>query len=469
VSASVTIIGAGISGLACAWRLQRLGWNVRVLERSDRAGGVVESARLDGFLVERGPNTMRLNSRGVATMIEELGLTGRMQVAAPSASKRFIVRNGRPVALPRSPLGFFRTQWLSPSAKLSLFREPFVRRPSRNQDESIASMIRRRLGQEWLDYAVEPFIAGIYAGDPEKLSARWAFPRLWHLEEQHGSFLLGGLRTILPGSHRDPDRMRPRLISFPEGLGEIPTALAMELGDNIQTNANIVGINSSNGKWCVRWRDQHGDHGSQSDALVIATPAYAAEALPLPATCRPVQNRLVAVEHPPVTSVSLGFRRAAIRHPLDGFGMLTPAVEHRTVLGALFSSTLFAGRAPEGHVLITTYVGGARDPQLADMNETELVEMIIRELEELLGVSSPPVFAKVFRHPTAIPQFTVGHGELLRALEANEQSHPRLYWAGSYRAGISLVQCFRGALDLAARIHDEQSTLRSMHVTNARA
>jgi oxygen-dependent protoporphyrinogen oxidase len=432
------ILGAGLTGLTVAASLRRRGVPVTVLESSARAGGPVASEESAGFLVERGPNSMMTGEPEVMGFLADIGMTDEM--IEPFAKKRFLVAGGRPQAMPQSFFGAFTTPIFSPGGKLRVLREPFVPR-ALVEDESLATFVRRRLGPEMLTRAVEPFVAGIYAGDPEMLSARHAFPRLWNLEQAHGSLLRGALRAR--------GGLRPRAFSFKSGMGALPDKMASLLGGDLHCGARVQSIVREGRSWCVGWSDGVTLHRTLAADLVCTVPAFAAASLPWPDEIRTALGGLEDVPYPPVTIIALGFRRADVAHPLDGFGMLVPAAEGRNILGTIFSSSLFPGRAPRDHVLLTTFVGGARQPSLAQMEDGPLERTVISDLADLVGACGEPVFRGIIRWPRAIPQYNLGHGCIIGALEKLEEECPGLHLIGNYRGGIAAGQCIHNGLRLA--------------------
>lgn len=441
-SGSVIIVGAGLTGLTAAVALKRRGVSVTVLESSSRAGGAVETERDAGFVFEHGPNSMMVNDAEVGSFLRVIGLDN--EIVHPQAKKRFLVRGGKTIALPAGPVGAVTTPIFSLRGKLRILGELFVP-PARAEDESLAGLVRRRLGPEVLSYAIEPFVAGIYAGDPERLSARHAFPKLWNLERDHGSFIRGALRLRRTGP---PQKM----ISFREGMGALPDRLAALLGEDLRCDARIDSIGRTDAGWSIAWHEHGQSRQAACSALVSAVPAFSVPRLPWPDALRDHLGVFNRVEYPPVSVVTLGFRRASVAHPLDGFGVLVPAAEHRRILGTIFSSSLFPGRSPEGDVLLTTFVGGARQPDLASLPDDALVDLVRDDLSALLGVQGEPVFRRVIRWPRAIPQYNLGHGEIISPLEKLEAAHPGLHFVGNYRGGIAAGQCIRNGLRLAEEI-----------------
>jgi len=442
MAAPVVILGAGLTGLSAAVALKRSGIPVTVLESSGRAGGAVGTEHDGGYLVEHGPNSMMVGEEEVFSFLRDIGL--EKDVVRPRAKKRFLVRGGKVIALPAGPGGAVATPLFSLRGKLRVLAEPFVP-PGRAQDESLADLVRRRLGPEVLSYAIEPFVAGIYAGDPERLSARHAFPKLWQLEREHGSFVRGALR-------KRRNSARQKTISFRQGMGALPSRLADLLGDDLRREALVELIERSDAGWSVVWNEQGQSRRAVCGSLVCAIPAFAVPKLPWPGSIAGDADVLGGIEYPPVSVVALGFRRDSVQHPLDGFGVLVPAAEHRRILGTIFSTSLFAARAPDGDVLLTTFVGGARQPDLASLPDDALERLVRDDLAALLGVHGEPVFRRIIRWPRAIPQYNLGYGEIISALEKLEATYPGLHFVGNYRGGIAAGQCIRNGLRLAEEI-----------------
>jgi oxygen-dependent protoporphyrinogen oxidase len=445
--ASVGVVGAGAAGLAAAYQLMRLGHEVVAYEAANRAGGSVATERRDGFLAEHGPNSMEAPSGVVAQLLRDLGLDERRVDANPVARNRYVVRNGRPQPLPLSPPAVLISSFFSAKAKLTLLTEPLASAPPAG-DESIAGFVRRRFGQEFLDYAAAPFVSGVYAGDPEALSMRHALPRIHALEREHGSVLKGAIkragRRAGGGGRRAPVPM-----SFRDGMAELTDRLAAVLGTRIRLGTPVTRVRREERGWAVDGKDGAAQH----DALVLAAPAYALATMRLEASHGERLAELAAIPHPPVATLVLGFRRGEVEHPLDGFGVLVPAIERRRILGVVFSSTLFPQRAPADHVTLSAFVGGSRQPEVAALEPDALQDLVLRELGELLGVRGAPVFRTHARWPRAIPQYVLGYDRFTAALDAIEAANPGLRFAGSYRHGVALGDALRSGLDAADALH----------------
>lgn len=451
----VLICGAGLTGLTTAWHLRRSGIDVTLLEVSEAVGGVVQSVRRDGYLVERGPNSCTLTP-GLASLLESLSLTPMLRPAAPQAQRRFIVRDGVPVVVPSSPGAMARSPLFSVAAKLRLLREPFITRRHDTGDESVADFVRRRLGHEPLDWAVDPFVSGVYAGDPERLSVRHAFPRLAALEREHGSLLRG---MIAAGREAREARRagettagRYTIVSFVDGMATLPVTLADRIGrERIQMATRVIGIVPRNGGVDVTVERGAARETLHADLVISTLPLHALGAITLPADTQAALTLLQRLQYPPVASLALGFRRADVAHALDGFGMLVPSREQRKTLGVLFSSTLFQHRAPADRVLLTCFLGGTRHPELGVTSTASLLDVVQPELAALLGVAAAPAFVEHTVWPRAIPQYELKHDEHLRAAESIEALVPGLLVDGQFRRGVSIGDCIAGAEQIAAR------------------
>ncbi len=469
---SVAVVGAGITGLVAAYELRRRGVNVTLYEASGHAGGAIRTSRTDGFLAEHGPNSF-VTSPPVEALLTQLDLQDDVVEANPSANRRYIVRDGTLRAFPMTPPAMLTTRLFSLRAKLRVLLEPLVRRRTTDGDESVASFVRRRLGPEVLDYAVDPFVSGIFAGDTETLSMVHAFPRLFELEQQHGSLSAGLMATRgrMPATSAPTDSPtdeatdeaelpetasapanRARLISFVDGMQTLTEALEASLAGTLRLGCPVRLLHRDEGRWVVEAGQDGGARSRTVDAVVMATPAHVLAAMELPAAMRKHAALVERVEYPPVSTLTLGFERSDVAHALDGFGMLIPAKEKRSILGALFSSSLFPERAPDGHVAITCFVGGARMPERAREDTDLLVERVLIDLRQLLGVRGEPVFAKHVYWPRAIPQYTVGYQAVKHAVDETELANPGLYLAGNYRNGVSVGDCVASGQQIAQRV-----------------
>jgi oxygen-dependent protoporphyrinogen oxidase len=460
---TVAVVGGGVTGLTAAWALARAGHAVRVFEAGPRLGGSIRSERSDGWLVEAGPASIQDSAPEARALVKDLGLASVRVEASPEAAHRFLVRGGRLEALPTSPPALLRSRLLSVGAKLRVLGDVLARPRERSGDVSVAEFMADHFGREVVERIVQPGISGIYAGDPARLSGRYAFPRLWEMERSCGSLLRAQAAAAKARRNRG-EPGTPAIFSFRDGLQTLTDALAAQLpAGAVVLNAPVGSIRpAGGGRWSLRGRGQGQPNPAETfDAVVLALPAWALADLEVgDPGVRPLAA-LEAVVHPPVASVFLGYRREQVAHPLDGFGVLVPAVERRSLLGVLFSSTLFAGRAPDGHVALTALVGGVTQADLARRAPAELVAAVREDLRDLLGVAGEPAIVRTTLWPRAIPQYDLGYGRMLEAMTACERAHPCIHVGGSARDGISLPQCLQAGLALARRVARPPATLDS--------
>lgn len=445
----VAIIGAGITGLTAAFYLKRKGIPATVYEAAPRAGGVIQSTRKDGFLAESGPNTLVETAPEISELIQDLNLESRRRYTSPDAEARFVVRNRRAVAMPSSPPGIFRSSLLSLTGKLALLREPFVQTRKDGKEESVAEFVMRRLNREFLDRLVDPLVAGIYAGDPHKLSVQQALPRLAALEIKYGSLIKGQIKGAKEQKKTGRiSRDRAPKFSFDEGLQALPDTLATQL--DIRFNAQVIRLAKTKGNWRISTASDETEHS----AVIYCGTAYRLAELRI-TTERSVDVSLFSeIHYAPVASVVLGFRREDVTHPCQGFGMLIPKIEGFKILGTIFSSALFPNRVPPGHVLLSNYVGGERQPELTKLSAEELVKLTCADLGALLGVKGPPVFQHVMLYPRAIPQYNVGYGKFKEHMNDIETTAPGLFFAGHFRDGVSLSDSIVSGRHAARRVEN---------------
>jgi oxygen-dependent protoporphyrinogen oxidase len=430
---SVAVVGAGISGLSAAYFLRR-SCDVHVFEASDTTGGVLQTERTEGYLVEHGPNTIRGGKQPLEAIVEELELADERIYPGDTAKKRFIAKDGQPVQVPLNPLSLLTTSLFSCTAKARLLKEPFQSSAPAEKEETVREFIARRFGQEIVDYAVDPFMAGVYAGDPDELSAAHVLSRLYAWEQQHGSIIRGALfGKSADGEASAGDQ---RIFTFRGGLRRLPEALTDYLDNRLQLGTAVTELRPRGGKWQLTLEERAGQSRQSFDAVVLTVPLHRLDHLKLEIAAD--LEPLYEVPYPPLSTLALGFHRDQISHPLDGFGVLIPRKEPFQILGTLFSSSLAPDRAPENHVLLTTFIGGMRAPELTRLSTADLLQIARKDLENLLGVQGKPPFYRHIRHPHAIPQYVPGYQRVLDTLETLERDYRGLYFAGNFRDGISV-------------------------------
>lgn len=437
----VIVIGGGIAGLAAAWKLARAGKKIRLIEKDRRLGGVIRSLRKDGFLIEEGPNTVQNHSDELGEMRRALGLEDRL-LFATGTEKKYLVRFGRVHPVPTGVLSSVTSPLLSLRGKVRLAVEPWVK-PFPLAGVSAEEFIRRRIGREGYERLFEPVVAGIYAGDPREMEMRYAFPKLTALVENSGSLIRGAVERMRR-ARRDRalqkrQKRQAMIFSFPEGLEELPRAVEKFLGDRLLlgTRARKIEPIDHGFRLTLEKGDGMKEQVFGSD-VVLAVPAHALSGIEMPPEVRKACEVLAGAPYAPVGIAALGYKDQGPLRRLEGFGVLVPAVERRSILGVLFSSSLFPERAPRGMRLLTIFYGGRRNPEMV-LDEKEFPrEAILRDLQEIFGIEEEPLFEHWIRYPKAIAQYLLGHGRILKAQERLEARCPGLLLAGSYLTGASV-------------------------------
>jgi oxygen-dependent protoporphyrinogen oxidase len=448
---AVAVIGGGVAGLTAAFRLRQRGVRVVVYEAGERVGGVVRTERREGYVADLGPNSITAPSPALRALFGELGLQSGLLPASPAARKRYIVKKKKLVPLPTSAQEFLTTRLLSNGAKLAVFGEPLVDAGDGTVDESVATFIRRRFNQEVLDYIANPFVAGIFAGDPEQLSVRHALPRLHGLERTHGSLMkaFAGMLRAKKREEGSPGELAGGMVSFRTGLQDLTDALARELHAELRLRGPVTQVRAGPKGWTVGAAFQATE---LYDGVIYAAPAHCVDELDLAFPGGDRLKTLASISYPPVAVLALGFRREDVAHPLDGFGFLVPEVERRHVLGVIFSSTIFPGRAPEGHILLTAFVGGVRNPDLANADLPTITARVHDDLRALLGVGGEPTFRAFQLWPRAIPQYDLTYGRFKDIMDEVERRNPGFALAGAYREGVALGDAIASGEEAAERV-----------------
>lgn len=438
----VVVIGAGVSGLTVAHDLVAQGYDVQVLERQVTIGGNAISERFDGFLMEHGPSTLNASVSGAMERIQALGLGETAGDLGPNVRKRYLVDGGKLSSISVHPLGFLLSGYLSPASRLTLATEIFRPKKRGDNEETIHAFVSRRFGREFADKVIDPMAAGLFMGDSRRLSINGAFPKLADMEEKFGSITRGILQAKR-GSQ--PGR---RLYSWAGGMGEIPKALALSLSGRIHVGTTVTRIVPSPNGFEVATANA----GTlKTKTIVLAVQPHVAATLLddiEPEGAAAVRE----IAAPPIGVVFLGYRKEQVSHPLDGLGFLSTKSNDRIISGAQFCSTMFEGRAPEGHVSISCYTGGARNPELANIPEAELVNMVTRELSDLLGIKGKPVVVRTRRWAVGLPQYELGHKARKGVLFSANQRLPGMFLTGNYLEGVSVANCMDSARITAAQV-----------------
>ena len=439
------VLGAGPAGLGVASALAEQGKPVVVLEPTDRAGGAVRTRREEGWTVELGPHTLQLDEEGDSALIDALGLGAERREADTAAARRYIAWNGQLHALTGHPASLLRSSLLSMRGKLRLLAETLVPRGG-EAGETLLDFTERRLGPEAADRLLDPMVNGIFAGDPGRLVAEYALPSLVALEREHRSVLLGLARR------KGPPR---RVIGFQGGMERLTEAMVARLPEGaLRLGAQPTRLaRAPGGGWDIAWRELDGsERGARARQVVVTSPPWTWGTLPFDCPPTALIEEGERVPAPPVALVVRSYARDRVAHPLDGFGLLAPRGEGRRILGVLFPSSVFPGCCPPGQVLLSTFIGGARSPDLAAGDDAMLGRLVDRELGELLGAQGAPTRQWIARWRRSIPQYEHGHARLLAALDKAEREMPGLRFAGSFRGGVSLMSTLRRGRQLGAEI-----------------
>jgi protoporphyrinogen/coproporphyrinogen III oxidase len=451
------VIGGGISGLVCAHALRRAGVDALLVEASDRAGGAIRTERHDAFLVELGPQSFS----GTAEMLQlfdDLGIRQQV-VQAPASAPRYVLVNGALRKVPMNPLAFLTSGLVGLGTKFALLHDLIGRSTPPEKDESIADFIRRKFSAEMLDRLVGPFVSGVYAGDPERLSLRSAFPMLYDAEKRKGS-VIRGLFSKTGRQKPDQPHRRPTLLSFHEGTQAFTDALAAKLGNQLLLNSSVKNIaldlSEPTPTFHVTAQAASEHKSFIAEHVIIATPTDAAAGL-LRDVEPAISNRLAAIEYAPIAVVSLAYKKNEVGDPLHGFGFLVPRSAGIRTLGTVWNTSLFPNRAPQSNALLTSFVGGATDPQATHLSPDDLSSLVHKEIAPLLRIRTDPGFSNVTVYSRALPQNNIGHSERLAAIDRARKNHRNLWLIGNYLTGPSIGSCVEHSLAVAEQIIRRQN------------
>jgi oxygen-dependent protoporphyrinogen oxidase len=445
----IVIIGGGISGLAAAHRILELNPSTRItiLEASNRLGGTIQTEHRDGFLLERGPDSFISEKPHALALAKRVGIESQLIQTNEEYRRSFIVRDGRLRAVPEGfqlmapsrMWPFITSDIFSLAGKARMAADLLLPRKSTNgtTDESLASFVRRRLGEEALARMAQPMVGGIYTADPETLSLRATLPRFLDMEQKHRSLILAMLRQGRAQKTGTSGARYSLFVSFERGMQVLVDAVTQINADiRLKTRAQRLTLDQG-------WRIS-ADTGEQfeADAVCLAVPAYVAASL-LKDTEEPLAQKLREIKYASTATINFGYRRAAIAHPLNGFGFVVPFIEKRSLIACTFSSVKFSGRAPEGYVLLRAFAGGALQPEIFALDEAEMSKRVEADLRELLGISEAPRFVEVSKWERSMPQYEVGHLDRVSEIEGLVKQLPGLALAGNAYRGAGIPDCVR--------------------------
>ena len=454
----IVIIGGGVSGLATAWLLRDKAraagkeLEITLLEKEQRPGGKIRSIKADGYTCEWGPNGFLDSKPQTLDLCKAIGVAGNLHRSNDNARKRFIFSGGELHQLPDDGLAFLKSKLISWPGKLRLAMEPtpFIASAPSGVDETLAAFGRRRLGKEALDKLIAPMVSGIFAGNPETMSLVSCFPRIAELERDYGGLIRA---MIMLAKKKKQDKAAGKVVSsaagpggvltsFREGIQYLTDALTTSLGEIVRHGVTVTAVEKTAS---VPYRVKCSD-GTEYDAdlVIVASPAFAAAEM-LSGLNGGISGVLRQIPYASMTVICFGYSRGQIRRSLDGFGYLIPKKEGLSTLGTLWDSSMFENRAPEGKVLLRSMMGGACFPEYVKLGDEEVVARVRRDLKATMGIDAAPEFIRVFRHPEAIPQYTVGHGKRLDALDELLKKYPGLILTGNSYRGIGLNDCVAAA------------------------
>jgi oxygen-dependent protoporphyrinogen oxidase len=468
----IVVIGAGIAGLACAYEIDRLtaagGFDIRltVLERTGKAGGKIATTRDDPFIVEGGPDCFIVEKPWALALAKEVGLEDQLINTTSGAGGTYILTGGRLhrlpdgliMMIPTRIIPFITTGLISWPGKLRMGLDLLIPRRKDDTDESLAAFVTRRLGREALDKIAEPLVGGIHAGDPVNMSLKSTFPRFIDMEQESGSLI----RAMLQRKKKMAEMMKNRpanagpprtfFISMREGMMQLTDTLAGRLGERLRLNTGAAALERrEEGGWRLTTT---GGEQLDADAVVLASEAYNSAAL-LGGIAPRLAERLGDIPYVSSSIVSIAFRRQDIPHPLDTYGFIVPKIEGRKIMATTFSSVKWSARSPAGTVLMRCFVGGAQQPQLADLPDDEMLAMVRRELAEIIGITAPPQRMWINRWPAGMPQYNIGHQEILVQIERELEGLPGIYLAGAGYRGIGIPDCINSGRQAGTRVVNE--------------
>jgi len=445
----IVIIGGGISGLAAAHRVTELNRQaqVTILEASDRLGGTIQTEHRDGFLLERGPDSFISEKPHALALAKRLGLESQVIQTNEEFRRSFIVRDGRLRAVPEGfqlmapsrMLPFITSDIFSLTGKARMAADLILPRKRTNgtTDESLASFVRRRLGEEALERMAQPMVGGIYTADPETLSLRATLPRFLDMEQKHRSLILAMLRQGRAQKIGTSGARYSLFVSFERGMQVLVDAVIRIKADlRVKTRAQRISFDRG---WTI-YTDQN--EQIEADAVCLAVPAYVAASLLDDVDTR-VAEKLRAIKYASTATLNFGYRRAAIKHPLNGFGFVVPLIEKRSLIACTFSSVKFSGRAPDDQVLLRAFAGGALQPEIFALDEAEMTKRVEADLRELLGINEAPRFVEVAKWERSMPQYEVGHLDRVSEIEHLVDDVPGLALAGNAYRGAGIPDCIR--------------------------
>jgi oxygen-dependent protoporphyrinogen oxidase len=434
IHTDIVIVGAGLTGLTMAYYLKKSGVKIMVLDKNAQVGGVIKTFSEKGFTYEAGPNTGVISSPELVQLFQELNL--QFEVPGAAAKERWIWKDGSWHALPSGLVAAIKTSLFTFKDKINILGEPF-RECGDDPDETVGDLVRRRMGTSFLTYAVDPFISGIYAGDPDKLVTRFALPKLHNLEQRYGSFVRGSMKKRKEPKTALEKQVTKEVFSVRGGLSMLVTALKKVVDDEaFVLSATDIQIGYHDNKYVVRYTKEGEEQSINADKVITTVDGLSLPAL-LPFLAKEVISKVAHIRYAKVVQVVVGYNQwNGIE--LNAFGGLVPSAEKKDVLGILFPSALFENRAPEGGALLSIFMGGIKRPDIIEKSDEEIIQIATNAIKEMMHAGNKPDLIKIFRYEKAIPQYEHSSGLRLFSIMELEKAHPGLILAGNVRDGIGM-------------------------------
>ncbi|MGQ1786632.1 MULTISPECIES: protoporphyrinogen oxidase [unclassified Saccharicrinis] len=444
----IVIVGAGLTGLTLAFYLEKAGKKVMLLEKNDRVGGVISTAEEEGFVYEKGPNTGVIGTEGIVQLFDDLKGSCELVTPNPEADERWILKSGKWEPLPSGLLKAISTPLFKLKDKFRILGEPW-RKKGANPDETLAELVKRRLGQSFLDYAVDPFVSGIYAGDPVKLITRYALPKLYNLEQNYGSFIRGAIKKKKEPKTELQKRVSREVFSAKGGLNKLISALEHNISDEaIFCGCQALKIKKTEAGFTSEFKADNGEAVSINSSQIVTTFGGKGLLDILPFVQKELLKPIANITYAKVVQVVVGYKQWTGKK-LNAFGGLVPGIEKRDILGILFPSALFAGRSPKEGAVLSVFVGGIKKPEMILKSDEEIRDMVLAEIESTLYCAEQPDLFKVFRYQNAIPQYDISTKERYEAIDRIEMEVEGLHLAGNIRDGIGMADRVQQALELS--------------------
>jgi len=468
----IVIVGGGIAGLAAAYfaleKAKKIGEELRLtlLDEKDRLGGCILTEKVDDFVIEGGPDCFLYEKPWALALCEKLGLGDRI-LNTNENRRTFILSDGKlhelpegfMLMVPTSFTPFIKSSLISLPGKIRMAMDLFIPKKKSDEEESLAEFVRRRLGDEALEKIAEPLVAGIHAGTPETMGLKSTFPRFLQIEEEYGSLIKGMLarRKIALQWAKKGGPKRTMFLTLKAGLGEWVDCLRGKIGDEvISLKRRVMKVK----------RTEKGNYQIQlssgtfleTDAVILATPAFITAKM-VEEIDPKLSEILLTIPYVSSATVSLAYRRSQIRHPLDGFGFIIPRKEKRKIMASTWTSVKFNYRAPENHVLLRAFIGGANNEQLVSLDDDEMLRIIREELKDIMGVEGDPILTKIYRWEKSMPQYLVGHLEKVARMEERTNLQPGLFLTGCAYKGIGISDSVHDAEIIADKTVEYLRTL----------